>query len=337
VPKLSLLPALIFGLFWVGIVGAFDYVMLGQVWRQVQSMQYEETTGEITHSQVTEHRGSKGSRTHGVDIRYRYVVDGRNFESKRFRYDAWASSNAKWARETVTNHKIGTTVPVFYHPEDPSEAVLSKGINGMSLFAMMFLTPFNLIAVLLLSVPVKALISKIKDPIVGGVPILRQGSRTHVRLPSISPMAAALTALGFGSFVAVFVLAFGFSFTPSVTPAATTWVILLALALATYLRRQQTIRSGKEDLVLDESENVIHLPQTHGRKHPEQVPLNSVSGVDIVTVIKRSRKGGASRTYEIHFADGSRKVTEFHSEGEARIFGKWLAERLGVSFHEVTE
>ena len=52
---------------------------------------------ELTHSEVTRHRGSKGGTTYGVDIRYRYVVNDRSFEGRRsattpglLRIPAWA-------------------------------------------------------------------------------------------------------------------------------------------------------------------------------------------------------------------------------------------------------
>src|SRR5262245_42928367 len=116
---------LLFGLFWTVLVGAFDCLIVYNLFRQVRAKSFPQTTGTITRSEVTRHRGSKGGTTYGVRIEYDYGVEGTAFHGDRYRYGSGSSSDSQWAYEAVQNNPVGAFVPVFYNPQRPDESLLS--------------------------------------------------------------------------------------------------------------------------------------------------------------------------------------------------------------------
>jgi hypothetical protein len=123
--------------FWSVMVILFDGSMGNQLLQQFESRHYPFETGQITHSQVTRHRGSKGRTSYGVDVRFRYVVNNIVFYGRRFRYNA-GSTDAGRAWKIVSLHPVGSQTPVFYNPRNPQDAVLSPGLEGSDVLFVLF-------------------------------------------------------------------------------------------------------------------------------------------------------------------------------------------------------
>src|SRR5579859_5908632 len=186
-----------FGLLWSGLVGALDFKLVGELSRQFQSAKFPSATGQITRSQVTTHRGSKGGVTYGVAISYEFTVDDKAFVSSRYRYNAsMSSSGSRWARATVQSHPLGSAVTVFYNPANPSEALLAPGIGGEDFLALLFMTPFNLIVLGIWWLPLAAARQRYLPKPAGGVTILNDPPRVRLRLPSYSPWIALPVVFG---------------------------------------------------------------------------------------------------------------------------------------------
>src|ERR1041384_4756806 len=98
----------LFACFWSAFVLVFDGGIGRNLWKQYASQNYPTTTAQITHSEMTRHRGSKGGTSYGVDIRYRYAVDDRPFDGRQFRYSANSSSDLAWAQKAVAEHPVGS-------------------------------------------------------------------------------------------------------------------------------------------------------------------------------------------------------------------------------------
>jgi hypothetical protein len=219
----------IFACFWSTIVVLFDVHIGGNLWNQFACRTYPTATGEITHSEVTQHRGSKGGITYGVDIRYRYAVNDRPFAGTRFRYSAESSSDWAWAQRAVAGHPVGSQAQVFYSPRNPQDAVLSPGVEGSDLFEVLFSMPFNMVMLGLWTWLGGWLRERILRPVAGGVRIITEGPRTNIRLPEYGAMMWCMVTVGGLSFVSVFIVGFSSGFHPSL-PAAS--VVLFGVAAA---------------------------------------------------------------------------------------------------------
>jgi hypothetical protein len=149
-------PILLFAVAWSLIVVAIDCFFGLRLLEQYASKTFLNTTGQITHSEVTQHYASSGRVAqhynkhivYDVNIRYHYEVNGQSFEGTRFRYIR--ATSLAWAQNVVATHPIGSTTQVFYNPKDPQDSLLSPGIEQSDLYPVLILTPFNLIMLFLL-------------------------------------------------------------------------------------------------------------------------------------------------------------------------------------------
>jgi uncharacterized protein DUF3592 len=323
-----------FTLFWSGIVLLFDGVLLTAFARQIRAEKFPSTTGTVTHSEVTLHRGSKGSTTYGVNIRYRYLVDDKPYDADRFRYGFVSSSDRVWAQAMVAAHPRGSQTQVFYDPANPAQALLSPGLQGSDFFVLFILTPFNAVMIGLWSVVIFGLWRKSFRPEAGGAKVIRQAPQIRVRLPSYSPAAWALLALAIFSFLAVFAGAWTVGMHGSLGTMQRLWLVVLGAAAAVYAWRWARLRSGKDDLVIDEATQMLDLPLTLGRKQRVTIGLSEIRSVAVERVAHRGSKGGTSYTYAPTLqlrdrdSDGVR-LADWYDQDRAEAFADWLRQQLG--------
>ncbi|HEU5070061.1 MAG TPA: DUF3592 domain-containing protein [Verrucomicrobiae bacterium] len=321
---------LIFGLFWTALVGTFDGLLGCNFYRQVRASHFAQTTGQVTASEVTHHRGSKGGTTYGVSIHYNYTVDGQKFSGDRYRYANWSSSDSQWAHDAVAQNPVGAAVPVFYNPKNPQDSLLSPGVTGGDCFMLLFLTPFNVVMLGIWSLPCAALRRKWRPSDCGGVKWTTDGRRLRVRLPRYSPWVIGLATIGLTSFLATFVVALSGGFHPRFAVVMGTWGLILVLGAGVALWTWRRQRSGQSDLVIDEIEGTVQLPATFSRKFPQTVPLAALGEVEVETIANRGSRGGTTYSYAVTLPcdGGSQKLTEWYDEQRARDFAGWLRQRL---------
>jgi hypothetical protein len=314
---------------------AIDAKMSSGITHQWRARNFPTTTGQVLESKVSSRSGGRGSRTYDLNIRYRYVVDDKIFESGRYRYSSSFSSwNARWAEEAVATRRVGSEIPVFYNPADPRDAVLSPGLGGEDLFLLLFLTPFNMITLGIFYATAASLRNWISPQPAGGVKILLRPPQLRVRLPKASPWGAlpVVTALAFVSIIPVALL---FGGHPSLRTMEVVWLLLIATGAAIFARRWIRIRSGAEDLVIDENSNRIFLPLTWGRKEPVAIERSEVQGITVEKIALTQNQGRTMFKFAptLHFrgqAGGAAKLAEWADETRANAFVTWLQEQLGV-------
>ncbi len=204
-PPLALLMVALVGLPLLAANGALFHVMA----HQYRSASHPSTSGLITRSEVVR----VGKNSHGFEVRYTYEVQGVAYESTRYRYAAWGSSNKGRVEDFARRFPVGAQVPVFYDPESPGEAVLITGVDGMYLFLLMFLNVFNM----------------------GMLMWVRQLLRG--KDDELSPLAMGIAAVGGASFVMSFVLAALTWFDTSLVSPVLSWVAVLATGV--YFARKQ--------------------------------------------------------------------------------------------------
>jgi Protein of unknown function (DUF3592) len=326
---------LVFGLFWTALVLTFDGVIVTAAVRQQLAKSFSTVTGRVTKSEVTSQRGSKGGTQYSVDIEYNYIVDGKRYHGTRFRYPDWSSSDGDWAREAVQAHPRGAQTTVYYQPGRPEESLLSPGIGGGELFMLLFLTPFNLIMFGIWAGVWEWGRSRGAVPVAGGAKITTEGTRVRVRLPRYSPWLVGLVSLGFSAFIAVFVVCFLFGgFHPALDRIIPVWVVVLAISVGVFLWCWLRVKSGAEDLVIDEAAGMVRLPQTFGRKRPVSAAIVNIASVQ-VEKIPHTNKGSTTYTYvpvmglrNESIEEG--KLVEFYDEQKAKAFTEWLRGRIGL-------
>jgi len=323
-----------FGLLWSGVVAALDTKLLIELSKQFNSGTFPSVTGQITHSEVTTRRGSKGGVLYGVRISYQYVVDDKPFAGGKFRYDAsMSSSGNRWSYATVASHPVVSPVKVFYNPTDPSDAVLSPGIAGEDLLALLFIAPFNFIAVVIWWLPLAVAKQEYSVQPAGGVQILQDPPRIRLRLPTHSPWIALPVAFGL-CFVGMIIVSLISEAHPSILLMTWVWGLIVGIGVAVFVWRWKRIRSGVEDLVIDESNGTITLPMTCGRKSPVEFRCSDVEAVTVEKVLRQRSRGRSSYwfcpTLNARPSGKEARLAQWTSETRARAFCEWLRERLQV-------
>ena len=130
-------------------VGALMIVM-GGVFGAVAADNYRDgeatkawpsTTGQILTADVDEEvrreRRDNGSyrerRTYTPRITYAYTIQGIEYTGHRIRTDDSGGDRDK-AFDTINEYPVGSTVDVFYDPENPDSAVLKQGADTVAVW-----------------------------------------------------------------------------------------------------------------------------------------------------------------------------------------------------------
>ena len=321
----------IFALLWCYGIGVLNYTVGREVIGQWRALSFLETTGTVSASSVRS-KFSKAGVKYEVDVVYSYSVSGLPYEGKRMCFGYWGTSGGNAPHAWVRRHPSGSTVPVYYNPRNPSDAVLERGIDGGLLFPLIFLTPFNVLTLIFFRNPVLAIGRWIRKPEAGGIPIFRDGPITRLRLPAVPPVLAGMAALAAANFIAIFIIGFGFRLNASVPTVIAIWTFDLAIGGAVYFWPRKKVLSGNEDLVLDAAARTVSLPMTNGVKVPLVLPLENIIEIVVVQSIRAGRGNMGSFFYELHFntVHGNRKITEFSSEARARLLAQWLVQTLRI-------
>ena len=65
-------------------------------------------------------------------IEFEYSVNGRQFRSRRISFSKMVSCDREYTREILRNFSVNKSVPVYYNPSAPEQAVLQrKGLSGV--------------------------------------------------------------------------------------------------------------------------------------------------------------------------------------------------------------
>jgi hypothetical protein len=152
-----------------------------------------------------------------------------------------------------------------------------------------------------------------------------------VRLPGVTPLGAAILALGGASFLCMFGIAFSGALHGSVAVIQTVWGALLAFAVVAGLWQRNRIANGLRDIVIDQAGEII-LPAKEGRKVRRMIADSDLKKMTIDYSTERTSKGGTVHRYRptLTLADGSREILHTYNEdAEARGLVDLLHERFG--------
>ncbi len=68
--------------------------------------------------------------TYGATIQYKYLVDGQEFQGNRRTFSNVRTSSARNTEKILERYPLGSSVDVFYNPDDPSSGVLEPGVGA---------------------------------------------------------------------------------------------------------------------------------------------------------------------------------------------------------------
>jgi len=141
------MPAAFRWIFCIGFmfVGLVFFVLGGyQLLQGLKTKDWPAAPGKILSSKVQSGiRNSHGpvrttgtsGRRYSVDVRYRYEVDGQEFEGSRLRNGSVSYNSRSKAQKVKNRYPPGKELEVFYDQRNPQSSVLVKGI-GLSWLAI---------------------------------------------------------------------------------------------------------------------------------------------------------------------------------------------------------
>lgn len=259
-----------FAVFWTVGTCLANLVIVQSIARQVESERFVPTTATITQSEVR-----KGG---SVDLRYRFVVDGRTFDGEIYRYSLSNFQNGPWARRVVQRHPTGAKVTVYYDQANPAQSLLKPGFGGAELFMIMFLTPFN--AYMLASwIVAGGMLLRVWRGLPPTPELYRNGPVTRVRLPLIPSGAAGPAALGGTATAGLFLVILCEGIEASMSFMLLAWAVVLIAGAAFGFWLWWEERRGAFDLIIDE--RTVTLPERLGRFRRAVIERSSIRAVTV--------------------------------------------------------
>jgi hypothetical protein len=101
-----------------GYTGNRQYTIL-KSWPTVEA--------EVSKSEVVRGHDSEGNTTYGVDLEFRYTVNGRQFVTPSS--SPYRTSSYEGMRSKAQAYAVGTRHPIRYNPDDPGEIRFDVGYN----------------------------------------------------------------------------------------------------------------------------------------------------------------------------------------------------------------
>ncbi len=333
----------IFALFWTAFTGLFDAKTYSDISNQQRAVLFPTTAGQVLQSQVEREHDADGT-TYSADIRFAFEVEGEQFESDSYRFGVTGHSDQSEANRAVSKYPVGADVTVYYDPQNPELAILEPGVGGTDFFMLLFLTPFNLVMLGSWWLLLQMIAVRVKKPIAGGFKIQRLSNDiVRVRIPAITPLAAAFIAACVATALSILIASFLMGMSPSLEFVYGAWAVSGLVAAGVCLWCMKLIKSGKRDLVIDHSNKTLALPQTCGRSELISLPIAAIRDVKLKREVKYSSEG-SSETWiptlvlkpgfdlgDNVRAKDCKRIVEIVFAYRADGFTDWLRDELGIA------
>lgn len=121
------------------------------------SQQWPNVVGEVLDAESDQIAGSQTGRSWMIRVRYRYQVDGREFESDRIAFSRQIGGRTRiQADDELQQYVPGGPVLVYFDPAQPDRAVLRPGPDRRAYFGLSFGVALILVALLFWTVPMRS-------------------------------------------------------------------------------------------------------------------------------------------------------------------------------------
>lgn len=107
--------------------GVFGYILWRNKTAAAAAGSWPSVEGRITASTVTT-RTEDGQTQHWPHVAYAYTVGGKDHAGTRVRFGL-AREGLAQAKALCARYPVGSRVPVFYDPADPSRSVLERATS----------------------------------------------------------------------------------------------------------------------------------------------------------------------------------------------------------------
>ena len=132
----KLVPSIAFAVFFLIGFAILYFAFLPALTKSLQSRNWPETPCTVISSHIRSYSGSKNGTTYSVDILYAYRVGGRDYRSNRSDFFNTSSSGYQGKAAIVRAHPPGSKMVCYVNPNDPSDAVLRRGLGWGMLFGL---------------------------------------------------------------------------------------------------------------------------------------------------------------------------------------------------------
>ncbi len=100
------------------------------------SQSWPQVMGTITKAEILLDRGPDSSG-YSIVVLYDYTVDGVRHTGKRIGFSQRSTSRKKRAQERLDRYPVNSTVPVFFDPANPTDAVLVREYPDATLLTVL--------------------------------------------------------------------------------------------------------------------------------------------------------------------------------------------------------
>lgn len=324
----------VFILFWSGITLTADGMLLYSIGKQFWSYTYPTTEGTILKCEVTSDSDGEGT-TYDLEIEYQYVVHGQVYHGDKYRHQS-VKTQGDWCTPIAKQYPVDSRRPVFYDSGRPDQAVLLRGIEGVDLYILLFLTPFNLIMLAGWLVAYYSLFPRPALAETGGVRVRDDGVTVRAFVPDQSAIFVAAAVLGAASFVMIFLVGCLTGMRPTMPVMFGAWGVILGLAIWFGGQRYVRDRTGLSDLIIDHCNQRLTLPITHGRRELHDVLFSAVDKITVKEERKVDSEGDATYVYALLLAERGDSATEHRiydssEKDKAHRFLTWLRTTIGMA------
>lgn len=139
IAKTNMAMVLVYVTLWVGFLWfLFSFI------NAFFSNRWPSVTGKVIKSKVVERDriASGGHKTtlYDIDFEYCFVVEGKEYKSKRIRLFHVYGNSKKFSKFITTKYPIGADVTVFFKSSKPNKSVIQPGVSsGVFMFIVFFM------------------------------------------------------------------------------------------------------------------------------------------------------------------------------------------------------
>lgn len=124
-----------FSIFLLAGLGLLWLVLIGPALSSWRARSWVGADCEVVASHVATHSG-EDSDTYSVEILYRYTYGGREYHSNRYHFFSGSTSGYESKARVVEAHPAGHRFTCWVDPDEPSEAVVARGLGAQSWIAV---------------------------------------------------------------------------------------------------------------------------------------------------------------------------------------------------------
>lgn len=134
---MGIIPILIISFIFVVINSVLISILFFSGLRMREVSGWLSTTGTVLTSRLEEWESSPGEIMDYPVVTYSYHVNGQAYEGRRIAPSA--ESGGSGAGKVIARYPVGSSVQVFYNPQDPSAAVLERKLPTLWAWIMLIL------------------------------------------------------------------------------------------------------------------------------------------------------------------------------------------------------